>query len=639
MMKKSVPPRYMVIAVMTIVLSSAGFAQTYVSQTNGNDRLGTGTVAQPYKSITKALAVASSTGGTISIEAGIYNRALTGDTASLHIISGTTLTFVGTSAGANTTVQIDNGFWLDHPNAVVNMGLSGTAGFNLGSTVSALKLTAGRMNIATGTATDGVTLGAGATLTITNGVLNTKPASGANLSVLLDGAVVDLSILPTDFGTDAITFVGGTNQTIAVPAGGATIGSFTINKESGANTVSIKGGDLVCSGIVTFTNGLILTDSVNALVLTNNPASTNVGFVRQVSEGGASHVVGNVKQNVKSSPNPAFARNEFPVGDMVNYRPAALTFYTPGVPGANFGIHVTVSHSNTRPTGFAGLPIDHGISNSAILAGYPSFFWSIKSDGSFGGTPFNLDLSGEGFISTEFNLNDVGLNRVKIISRTGGPLDVANSWKLLGTSASYDNLVSQNVPTVTAVNAVDGLSTREAIFTYGLKAFEGIEITPAIYGKIVYDNVGSANGIGNAIVSLRPAVGGSLTAITESTGAFSFQAVPPGTYTLTVSKTGNWAGANATDGLFAVRAYAGQLTLDSIATAACDVNNNSTVNATDGLLIVQRYAGLITNFAKGDWIFASMSVTIGTTSVSGLTVKGLAVGDVNKSNVPTGANF
>jgi hypothetical protein len=268
--------------------------------------------------------------------------------------------------------------------------------------------------------------------------------------------------------TVRVAFTGSTNQSVKTPSGGVRFGNITMNKTYGSNIVKITGGDLTCLGEVTFNNGLIATDASNALVLTNSGGlSVGRGFVRSIAAGGKSHVVGNVKQNLQHADFIAYARNEFPVGDTVNYRPVALTFVTPGSSGL-MGIFATVSHSNARPSGTAGLPIENGISPGIQLAKYPGFYWSIKTDMPMDSSQkFDLDLTADGFNPSEINLNDVGTNHVKIIRRSGTASDAANRWNLLGADY-YDNFISFGIPSVVAINSNGGLTTTGEIFTYGM---------------------------------------------------------------------------------------------------------------------------------------------------------------------------
>ncbi len=318
-----------------------------------------------------------------------------------------------------------------------------------------------------------------------NGNLNiynnvaTAPLGGTYLTAAALSLTGNATIAANDPGTtytagtapvmafgSSVLFIGTTDQTITVPTTGSSVGSITINKATG--NVIISGGDLTCSGIVTFTNGLVTTSTTNALVLTRVSGSAAQGFVRNVTTG-KSHVVGNVRQNLIMSNIVAFAAHDFPVGDVVNYRPATLTFYNPDVTTSTaLGVSATVNHQNVRPTGTTGLPITGGIDATTDLARYPSFYWAISTSASLGATTFNLGLTAAGYSSSEIDINDVALNRVKMIRRSGGPTDQNNSWQLQGSN--YDNYVINSVPTVVNVSSTSGLIPGGAIYTYGLKA-------------------------------------------------------------------------------------------------------------------------------------------------------------------------
>jgi fibronectin-binding autotransporter adhesin len=297
--------------------------------------------------------------------------------------------------------------------------------------------------------------------TLTKGTLKTTTTGG---TVTVQG---DVNAAGGSFGgTLQMAFTGSVNQTITTPNGGASVGNITINKPRNS-IVIISGGDLTCSGIVTFTNGLVQTGTANALVLTRVSGSASQGFVHNTT--GTSHVVGNVRQNLITSNVVAFAAHDFPVGDVVNYRPATLTFYNANAGGnIALGVTATVSHQSVRPTGTTGLPITDGIDATTDLSRYPSFYWAISTSSSLGATTFNLGLTAAGYDTNEININDVALNRVKMIRRSGGPNDQNNSWNLQGSD--YDNYVLNNVPTVVNVGSTSGLIPGGAIYTYGLKS-------------------------------------------------------------------------------------------------------------------------------------------------------------------------
>jgi hypothetical protein len=150
-----------------------------------------------------------------------------------------------------------------------------------------------------------------------------------------------------------------------------------------------------------------------------------------------------------------------------------------------------------------------------------------------------------------------------------------------------------------------------------------------INGSVTYNNTLSSP-LKDVIVTLNP---GELKDTTDSYGNFSFVKVPNGNYSLSAVSASAWAGANATDALNVAKHYAGILTLTGLALEAADVNNNSAVNNTDALIILRRFVNNTISFTKGNWILESKTVNINGTDAQ-VELKGLAVGDVNSSNVP-----
>jgi hypothetical protein len=97
---------------------------------------------------------------------------------------------------------------------------------------------------------------------------------------------------------------------------------------------------------------------------------------------------------------------------------------------------------------------------------------------------------------------------------------------------------------------------------------------------------------------------------------------------------------NATDAIKIQRHFTG---IEPLATPvriqAADVNLTYTVNATDVIKTKRRFSGLDNSFTRGDWTFAKPITGGDSVIVAGLPVdqpmKGLCVGDVNASNIPT----
>jgi fibronectin-binding autotransporter adhesin len=407
------------------------------------------------------------------------------------------------------------------------------------------------------------------TTTITSGTLTTTTSGG---TLIVQG---DVNAAGGAFGgLVQMAFTGANNQSVTTPSGGASIGNITINKAAGSNKVTISGGDLTCSGVVTFSNGLIVTGASNALVLTNGAgASTAKGYTRSLVAGGVSHVVGNVRQNLEYSTLIAYARNEFPVGDTLNYRPVALTFLSTS--SGNFGIMATVSHTNARPTGTAGLPIANGIDATTALAKYPGFYWSISTNGPMGNTAFNLDLTAAGFNTNEINLTDVGLNKVKIIRRSGVAGDIQNQWNLQGARDSYDNVVSSGIPTVTAVNATGGLSASGAIFTYGTKSNLQVLNPIVVSGNLVAGGAMFTQSMsqgpvfgGNTGTLVYSAASSNTTVASVAFGGDTVKVTPLAAGTSTITITATDVDASQIQTAFSVTVISGAVTVSGTVTYA-----------------------------------------------------------------------
>lgn len=380
-------------------------------------------------------------------------------------------------------------------------------------------------NVANFTTTNAQNITVNGTLTIGNNLNSTGTITALGNVIVAADAVANATS-PSISGA-ALTFSGTIDQTITIPTGTTSVGSITVNK---AGSLIISGGDLQCTGTVTFMSGLIKTSATNALVLTNGGGMppVNVGYIRNVATGKKSHVVGNVRQNLQYSSSIVYARNEFPVGDTLNYRPAALTFVVSSIflAGGNYGVIATVSHTPSRPTGTAGLPIHNGVADGVDLAKYPSFLWSIKTDHDMGNSVFDLELTAAGFDTNQISLADLGLNRIKIIRRTGFVGDTLNQWNLQGSRDSYDNKISSGVPTVIAIGANSGLSPAAAIFTYGLKS--NLAVVNAITDKTLNDNP-----IANRTIKIKLG-----NVFTGNTGALTYTAVSANTAIVTATMIG-----------------------------------------------------------------------------------------------------
>lgn len=224
--------------------------------------------------------------------------------------------------------------------------------------------------------------------------------------------------------------------------------------------------NLKVNGVLHLFNGFLRTGP-NKLILNNPVGQPSVGFVRNVSAGARSHVIGNVEANLKVGQIYGFGWNSFPVGDTAFYRPASLIFVNNALPssGISLGAAANVRYDPTPPTGRVGLPIVDGVAPGADIVRYPDFSWSIATSEAIGSIQFHLELSAEGY--TGFGGVDE-LSNLRIIRRAGGSLDVTNPWELQGKD--YDNFIISGNSSVVAVNSTGGLNPTGFIFTYGLRA-------------------------------------------------------------------------------------------------------------------------------------------------------------------------
>lgn len=238
-----------VIVLLTFVASSA-FAQTYVSNTNGNDITGTGTALSPYKTIAVGI-TNTSEGGTVVIDADTYNEANVSITKSITLVSQ--------AFNALTTVTITNGVTVNGSGKTVNIGRTadGSLGFNLGSTATALTLTAGTLNITQAN----VTIASGGRITRSGGTINEGPTT-TNVNVYYSGATAITAgpELPTSLGTGSLNISMGAAATLVTVGGNLALSSGQI---------------VVVQGSATFGGTVSVTsDAPNAATVDNQGAGT-----------------------------------------------------------------------------------------------------------------------------------------------------------------------------------------------------------------------------------------------------------------------------------------------------------------------------------------------------------------------------
>ncbi len=178
-----------------------------------------------------------------------------------------------------------------------------------------------------------------------------------------------------------------------------------------------------------------------------------------------------------------------------------------------------------------------------------------------------------------------------------------------------------------------GEYTTNGIWVIGSMTFVG---GYSISGTITYANTASTP-MTNTNVAL---ISGELVVAettTDATGAYTFEGVAAGSYTIAASTDKAWGGSNNTDAIMVRRhiiAYQG-FQLNAIQQKAADVQNNNVINNTDAILIGRRVVGgVITAWTLPDWVFEKPNVDINNANVTDVNIKALCGGDVNGSYTP-----
>lgn len=219
-----------------------------------------------------------------------------------------------------------------------------------------------------------------------------------------------------------------------------------------------------------------------------------------------------------------------------------------------------------------------------------------------------------------FNLNFI------LLSTTDAPL-VWNNESNLGGDCEYADAVGDpltDVPT-------------SQFYHNGMVYYQPGYTLSGVY---TYDNTAQTP-LDNLLVQLMQNQTVVDQVLTDATGAYQFIGVANGTYTLQASTTTKpWSGVNATDAIKIQRHFTGIEPLATpIRVQAADVNLTYTVNATDVIKTKRRFSGLDNYFTRGDWTFAKPITGGDSVMIAGQPVdqpmKGLCVGDVNASNIPT----
>jgi len=276
-----------------------------------------------------------------------------------------------------------------------------------------------------------------------------------------------------------LAFEGDKNQMVYVPKDGVDLrptpdplvpgpARIEINKDNPNNTVTVSGGNLWVDHI-TFINGLLVTEDDNFIAIPAPAPGGGQGFDRsQVTGGHMSHIVGRVAKTWTNGilvPLSSNERQEFPVGSLDAYRPAAMTFKAnnaeASVPDQ---LVVNIKHVDAPPRGAKGLPL---VDNCGVpVATYSPFYWDIKTNGTYTQNEFDLEFKADGLQGY------TDADSLRIIRRHGNPSEVDNTWIIQGDCVNYDNAQYNEGPTVITENSKGGLREEGAIFAIGLPSGE-----------------------------------------------------------------------------------------------------------------------------------------------------------------------
>ena len=172
-----------------------------------------------------------------------------------------------------------------------------------------------------------------------------------------------------------------------------------------------------------------------------------------------------------------------------------------------------------------------------------------------------------------------------------------------------------------------------------------VNVTGKISGYVTYDNSPYFTPLNGVQVTLNDGNGHIFTTTTApnfsdmsgNSGYYEFtNGLTSGSYTLSATtSTIPWGGNNSTDALIALKRAVGLNYYNDLRDAAADVNSSGTISALDALYIKLRTVGTITSYPAGNWKFESPVVTL--TAGSVVNLKGICVGDLNGSYIPTAA--
>ena len=208
-------------------------------------------------------------------------------------------------------------------------------------------------------------------------------------------------------------------------------------------------------------------------------------------------------------------------------------------------------------------------------------------------------------------------------------------YSLDGTTfQQYSTALSLNptqTPTIYAF-ADDNVANRSGLVTYNLGS-----ATLSLSGIISYGTTPLNQAAKNVSdVTLSGSGNASVTAQSNSSGAYSFNSLAPGNYTVTPTKTGDVNGINSTDAVRIQQYIVGSVAFTPNQLAAADTSNNGVVNSTDALRIQQYIVQTPSNHIVGQWRFlpASKNYSSLSASLSGENYIAVLMGEVTGNWTP-----
>jgi hypothetical protein len=281
---------------------------------------------------------------------------------------------------------------------------------------------------------------------------------------LTGNVVINRNVTFSPWGGSPLTFASSGDQTITMDAT-RNIDAILLNQQRGIHHVTFTGGNLSL-GTVIFQNGLLMAGD-NTVIL---PGATQ-GFVRNVTSGNYSHVVGNLQKTIIQG---ASGRFEYPIGTagsatdtIPRYRPAAITFLPTNAMITTAGITFKHVDSDPNPGGVnVGFPIDAG--GFVSLTGHAHFYWLATSTVGLGPSQtFDLEFTAEGF--TTYQNGSFGINQLRIVRRFDGS-EEDNKWELQG-GANYVNFITNvpvpGTPVVRVIGSSGGIDPAGVRFSIG----------------------------------------------------------------------------------------------------------------------------------------------------------------------------